>query len=250
MLALWAAPGLLVTSSGERMVRLWNLVEDDNYVLQIEDPKVLAQTHPFFFSFSSFLPFSFLLSSFFLFLSSFFLFPFSFLLFPFSLFPFLFLLPSTPFHLCSPLSPLPLPACRYISKNHLEPHQCLPQTPVDPPAQPPFPTQESADPDDDPHPIQVPPDDKITSISYNESKRVLCAGTSKGYIIFWFFAGGSGGGQGGADDWQAQGHATVKLEAEVSDLKWAHGQGLLSVSTDASCSILIEHVLRRQVGRN
>ena len=132
MLALWAAPGLLVTSSGERMVRLWNLVEDDNYVLQIEDPK-------------------------------------------------------------------------------------------------------------------VPPDDKITSISYSESKRVLCAGTKKGYILFWFFAGGSAGGQSGADDWQAQPHATAKLDAEVSDLKWAHSQGVLSVSTDASCSILIEHVLRRQV---
>lgn len=131
MLALWAAPGLLVTSSGERIVRLWNLVEDDNYVLHIEDPK-------------------------------------------------------------------------------------------------------------------VPPDDKITSISYSESKRVLCAGTKKGYILFWFFVGASGVSSS-SEDWQAQPHATAKLDAEVSDLKWAHTHGMLSVSTDATCSILIEHVLRRQV---
>ena len=36
MLALWAAPGLLLTSSSERILRLWNFAEDDNYVIAIE----------------------------------------------------------------------------------------------------------------------------------------------------------------------------------------------------------------------
>lgn len=131
LLALWAAPGLLLTSSSERMMRVWNLVEDDNYVIMVED-------------------------------------------------------------------------------------------------------------------LKVPPDDKITAIAYSETKRVLCAGTTKGYCLFWFYAG-TGMGASSAEDWQPLVHATTKLDACISDLKWAHNQGMLAVSTESSCSILIEHVLQRKV---
>ena len=32
---------------------------------------------------------------------------------------------------------------------------------------------------------QVPPDDRIQAVAYSEHNRLLCAGTSKGYILFW-----------------------------------------------------------------
>ena len=46
MLALWAAPGLLATSSGETMVRFWNLLDDDNYVPAPGRPISLRPARP------------------------------------------------------------------------------------------------------------------------------------------------------------------------------------------------------------
>ena len=34
---IWGGPGLLVTVSGENMIRLWNLEHDKNYFLTLAD---------------------------------------------------------------------------------------------------------------------------------------------------------------------------------------------------------------------
>ena len=48
--------------------------------------------------------------------------------------------------------------------------------------------------------------------------------------------------------WICQLTQRKQLDSQISDLKWAHNQGMLSASTDQMCSILIEHVLQRKVG--
>jgi hypothetical protein len=130
MLALWAAPGLLATSSSETMVRFWNLLEDENYVVRVSDCK-------------------------------------------------------------------------------------------------------------------VPPDDTIESIAFNPHKRLLAAGTRKGFVLFWLFS--SEQGSSSADDWHPLNHATAKLDASVTDLKWAPAGGVLYAGTDKCGFMLIEHELQRKV---
>lgn len=53
---------------------------------------------------------------------------------------------------------------------------------------------------------------------------------------------------GGSEDWQPLLHATIKLDAAIVDLKWAHMSGMLSATTDNSCYVLVEHELQRKVG--
>lgn len=93
---------------------------------------------------------------------------------------------------------------------------------------------------------QVPPDDRIQAIAYSEHSRLLCAGTAKGYILFWRQCSVQVGDMA-AEDWQPLLHATTKLGQPIDDLKWAHGHGLLAAQTETSCSILIEHELQRKL---
>eukprot|EP00960_Hanusia_phi_P037601 753028-Hanusia_phi.AAC.3 len=131
MRAIWISPGLLMTASGENLLRFWKLAEDENYVLRISDAK-------------------------------------------------------------------------------------------------------------------VPPDDKICSVAYSEKRRILSAGTSKGYILFWSH-NISNSQNSSADDWYPMPRSTVKLGATVIDLQWAKYEGFLSASTDKSIHILVENELQRKV---
>ncbi|EKX53449.1 hypothetical protein GUITHDRAFT_84428 [Guillardia theta CCMP2712] len=131
MRAIWISSGLLMTSSGENLLRFWKLSEDENYVLRVSDPK-------------------------------------------------------------------------------------------------------------------VPPDDKIHSVAYSEKRRILCAGTSKGYVLFWSH-NISSSQSSSADDWYPMLRATVKLGMTVIDLQWAKHHGFLSASTDKSVHILVENELQRKV---
>lgn len=92
----------------------------------------------------------------------------------------------------------------------------------------------------------VPPDDKIQAVAYSEHRRILAAGTSKGYVLFWF-QGNTQDADSAAEDWQPLLHATIKLDAAIVDLKWAHMSGMLSATTDNSCYVLVEHELQRKV---
>ena len=83
-------------------------------------------------------------------------------------------------------------------------------------------------------------------MAYSEHNRLLCAGTSKGYILFWRQCSVQAG-ETSAEDWQPLLHATTKLQYPIDDLRWAVGHGLLAAQTEMSCSILIEHDLHRKV---
>ena len=48
---------------------------------------------------------------------------------------------------------------------------------------------------------QVPPDDRIQTVSYSEHNRLLCAGTAKGYILFWRQCSVQPG-ETASEDWQ------------------------------------------------
>jgi len=93
---------------------------------------------------------------------------------------------------------------------------------------------------------QVPPDDRIQAVAYSEHNRLLCAGTAKGYILFWRQCSVQAG-ETAAEDWQPLLHATTKLGMPIDDLKWAAGHGLLAAQTEMTCSILIEHELQRKL---
>ncbi|KAJ1473972.1 hypothetical protein T484DRAFT_1834081, partial [Baffinella frigidus] len=124
----------------------------------------------------------------------------------------------------------------------------------------------------------VPPDDRIISCAYSEERRILCAGTEKGYVLFWhdgnlnpadsspeawktmLRAEGGGGyvlfwhdgnlnhADSSPEAWKPMLHATRKLDSgPVLDLRWAASQGLLAARTEQGCAILIEHRLRRKV---
>ena len=94
--------------------------------------------------------------------------------------------------------------------------------------------------------VQVPPDDAIQAVAYSEHLRLLCAGTAKGYVLFWRQTAAAAAGEYDADDWQPLLHATTKLPQAVEALKWAPGHGLLAVQMESACSILIQLDLVRK----
>ena len=93
---------------------------------------------------------------------------------------------------------------------------------------------------------KVPPDDTLESIAFSPAKRLLAAGTRKGFVLFWLL-GAEPGAPAAADDWHPLHHATARLDAPVSDLKWAPAGGLLYAGTDQHAYFLIEHELQRKV---
>jgi intraflagellar transport protein 140 len=96
---------------------------------------------------------------------------------------------------------------------------------------------------------KVPPDDKIQAVAFCEQRRLLCAGTERGYVLFWRQCSFSEGAYE-AEDWQPLLHATMKLSDGIDELKWApaaSARGLVAARMKASCYILIEHELQRKL---
>ena len=95
------------------------------------------------------------------------------------------------------------------------------------------------------------PKDIITCLAFNPNKRVLCAGTLAGRVVFWRFIGRSINGSGAdpsAEDWEILPSVETNYGGSgsglgIQSLKWGPGEGLLAVASKEGVSILNETVL-------
>jgi intraflagellar transport protein 140 len=93
------------------------------------------------------------------------------------------------------------------------------------------------------------PKDIITCLAFNPTKRVLCAGTLAGRVVFWRFIGRSNtGADPSAEDWEVMPPVETNYGGSgsglgVQTLKWGPGEGLLAVASKEGVSVLNETVL-------
>lgn len=93
------------------------------------------------------------------------------------------------------------------------------------------------------------PKDIVTCLAFNPSKRVLCAGTLAGRVVFWKFVGRSlAGVDPSADDWEVLPPVETNYGGSgsglgIQSLRWGPGEGLLAVASKEGLSVLNETVL-------
>lgn len=93
------------------------------------------------------------------------------------------------------------------------------------------------------------PKDIITCLAFNPTKRVLCAGTLAGRVVFWKFIGRSlAGVDPSAEDWEVLPPVETNYGGSgsglgIQSLRWGPGEGLLAVASKEGLSVLNETVL-------
>jgi len=93
------------------------------------------------------------------------------------------------------------------------------------------------------------PKDIITCLAFSPQKRVLCAGTLAGRVVFWKFIGREGAGDPSPNDWEVLPPVETNYGGSgsglgIRSLTWgAPGAGILAVASKEGLSVLNETVL-------
>lgn len=92
--------------------------------------------------------------------------------------------------------------------------------------------------------------DKIVTISYNQKKRILAAGTKDGNIVMWKCKSMSAKSPSSAEGWEAKPPFKSKINAKnpsITHLSWGGASNILSGMNDNGVMILSQTVLKKRM---